>query len=196
MSEPSPEATIHALEAALRREQKKMALVQDVGRALSGGLDLDQLLVVIMEKITQLMDADRSTLYLVSDDGRELWSKVLQGGEVREIRLNVGEGVAGAVAASGEVLNIADAYTDDRFQPKVDLKSGYRTRNGSDRTHCRIGSWGSTRSTRCAAVSAMRLAPQDGQNPRPRHENATSALSPQPVQHRRAAPRTKITQSR
>ena len=58
MSETSPEAAVSLLEAALRREQKKRALVQDVGRALSGGLDLDQLLVVIMEKITQLMDAD------------------------------------------------------------------------------------------------------------------------------------------
>jgi signal transduction histidine kinase len=82
-----------------------------------------------MEKITILMEADRSTLYLFSDDGRELWSKVLQGGEVLEIRLRVGEGIAGWVAASGETVNIPDAYVDKRFQPAVDLRSGYRTRS-------------------------------------------------------------------
>jgi signal transduction histidine kinase len=123
------DVTVAQLEAALRREHKKMALVQDVGRALSSSLDLDALLHVIMEKITQLMDADRSTLYLLSDDGTQLWSKVAQGGEVVEIRLKVGEGIAGWVASSGEVVNIPDAYVDTRFQPAVDLRSGYRTRS-------------------------------------------------------------------
>jgi signal transduction histidine kinase len=128
MAEPA-KVTVAQLEAALRREHKKMALVQDVGRALSSSLDLDALLTVIMEKITQLMDADRSTLYLLSDDGAQLWSKVAQGGEVVEIRLKVGEGIAGWVASSGEVVNIPDAYVDTRFQPAVDLRSGYRTRS-------------------------------------------------------------------
>ncbi len=116
------------LEDALRREQKKVALVQEIGRALSSGLELDQLLVLIMDKVTQLMEADRSTLYLVSDDERELWSKVMQGGEVFEIRLRVGEGIAGWVGKTGEIVNLPDAYGDERFQPAVDLKSGYRTR--------------------------------------------------------------------
>jgi signal transduction histidine kinase len=129
MSELPPDGAVSHLEAALRREHKKMALVQDVGRALSSALELDQLLVVIMEKITQLMDADRSTLYLLSEDGSELWSKVVQGGEVVEIRLRVGEGIAGWVASSGELVNIPDAYVDTRFQPAVDLRSGYRTRS-------------------------------------------------------------------
>ena len=126
---PDPGAQIAALEAALRREQKKMSLVQDVGRALTSALDLDHLLAVIMEKITELMDADRSTLFVLSDDGHELWSKIIQGGEVVEIRLRVGEGIAGWVAKSGELVNIPDAYVDTRFQPAVDLRSGYRTRS-------------------------------------------------------------------
>lgn len=130
-SSPAPASAAAGtdLEALLRREQKKLALVQDVGRALSAGMDLDHLLAAIMEKVTELMDADRSTLYLLSDDGADLWSKVLQGGEVLEIRLGVGEGIAGWVALSGETVNIPDAYNDTRFQPAVDIKSGYRTRS-------------------------------------------------------------------
>ncbi len=46
-----------------------------------------------------------------------------------EIRLKVGEGIAGWVAKSGELVNIPDAYVDTRFQPAVDLRSGYRTRS-------------------------------------------------------------------
>src|SRR5262249_32810830 len=61
--------------------------------------------------------------------GTSLWSKVVQGDEVVEIRLKVGEGVAGWVAQTREIVNIPDAYADQRFQPRVDLKSGYRTRS-------------------------------------------------------------------
>jgi signal transduction protein with GAF and PtsI domain len=125
--EPPP--TDPSLSARLRAEEKKLALVQEIGRALSSVLDLDRLLTLIMEKITILMEADRSTLYLFSDDGKELWSKVLQGSSLMEIRLKVGEGIAGWVAGSGETVNIVDAYNDTRFQPAVDLKSGYRTRS-------------------------------------------------------------------
>ena len=120
---------MQSLTSALRREQKKVALVQEVSRALSTVGDLDQLLRLIMEKVTDLMEADRSTLFLVTEDGRHLWSKVIQGSEVVEIRLDVGEGVAGWVAQTREIVNIPDAYADQRFQPSVDLKSGFRTRS-------------------------------------------------------------------
>ncbi|MGN6103491.1 MAG: GAF domain-containing protein [Kofleriaceae bacterium] len=124
----APDSVV-SLEAALRREQKKVALVQEVSRALSDAGDLDALLHLIMTKVTELMDADRSTLYLVTEDGGWLWSKVVQGDERVEIRLEVGEGIAGWVAKTREIVNIPDAYADQRFQPAVDLKSGYRTRS-------------------------------------------------------------------
>src|SRR3954471_22114691 len=88
-------SAVQSLEQALRREQKKVALVQEVSRALTETGDLDQLLVLIMAKVCELMEADRSTLYLLSEDGRTLWSKVSQGSERVEIRLEVGEGIAG-----------------------------------------------------------------------------------------------------
>src|SRR3954466_6034197 len=70
---------VHALEAALEREQKKVALVQEVSRALSQTENLDALLALIMAKVTELMEAERSTLYLLTEDGRQVWSKVSQG---------------------------------------------------------------------------------------------------------------------
>jgi signal transduction histidine kinase/putative methionine-R-sulfoxide reductase with GAF domain len=117
------------LEDALRREQKKVALVQEVSRALSETGDLDALLILIMKKVQELMEADRSTLFVLTEDGRYLWSKVVQGGERVEIRLEVGDGIAGWVASTREIVNIPDAYADQRFQPMFDMKSGYRTRS-------------------------------------------------------------------
>ncbi len=120
---------VQSLASALKREQKKVALVQEVGRALSSMGDLDQLLRMIMQKVTELMEADRSTLYLLSEDGGSLISTVVQGDQKVEIKLTVGEGIAGWVAQTRETLNIPDAYADQRFQPAYDLRSGYRTRS-------------------------------------------------------------------
>lgn len=126
---PGGPGELAELRAALGREKKKLELVREVGTALSSALAIEDLLALLMEKVTELMAADRSTMYLLTDDGQELWSKVVQGQAVLEIRLRVGEGIAGWVARSGEIVNIADAYADTRFQPAVDLRSGYRTRS-------------------------------------------------------------------
>ena len=46
-----------------------------------------------------------------------------------EIRLPMGKGIAGYVAQTGEIINIADAYKDSRFNPDIDRRTGYRTRS-------------------------------------------------------------------
>src|SRR5215831_4234502 len=125
---PEPDE-VAELRARLLTEERRLARIQEIGTALGSTLDLDRLLSLIMDRVTELLDADRSTLYLLSDDGQELWSKVAQGGEIREIRLRVGEGIAGWVAQSGQVVNIPDAYADPRFQQEFDRRSGYRTRS-------------------------------------------------------------------
>lgn len=117
------------IETQLIAEKKKLALMQEVGRALSSSIDLDSLLTLIVENISLLMEAERSTLYLLSEDGQSLWSRLAQGNEQVEIRLKIGEGLAGWVASSGETINIQDAYNDNRFQPAYDQKTGYRTRS-------------------------------------------------------------------
>jgi signal transduction histidine kinase/putative methionine-R-sulfoxide reductase with GAF domain len=114
----------------LRVEQRKVDAVRQLGRIFGATLDLDRLLVVLLEKVTDLLDAERATIFLVSDDGQALESKIVQGGALATtIRLRRGEGIAGAVAQSGETLNIPDAYADPRFNQTFDQKSGFRTRS-------------------------------------------------------------------
>jgi adenylate cyclase len=67
-------------------------------------------------------------LFLIDSKTGELWSKVAQGSEVKEIRVPRGKGIAGHVALSGDTVNIPDAYADPRFNPDVDRRTGYRTR--------------------------------------------------------------------
>lgn len=117
------------LRRALAREQEKLRALQDIGAALGSTLDLNELLVLVLGRVSQLMDADRSTLYLLDEETGELWSKVAQGEQTHEIRLELGEGIAGWVAKHGRPLNIKDAYQDPRFDADWDRRTGYRTRS-------------------------------------------------------------------
>lgn len=107
----------------------RIKAMQQIGRALSSTLDLDTLLSVIMTEITRLMAAERSTLFLVDKAKKEIWSKVLQGSELKEIRLPIGQGIAGSVASTKKLERIDDAYKDSRFDRSFDKRSGFRTRS-------------------------------------------------------------------
>jgi HD-GYP domain-containing protein (c-di-GMP phosphodiesterase class II) len=110
----------------LQQEVQRLSTLFSVARALNSQLDLAPLLNLSMEQVTLAMDAERSSLFLVDWDKMELWTKVAQGTE--EIRLPLGQGIAGFVAVSGQTVFIRDAYDDPRFDSAVDKETGFRTR--------------------------------------------------------------------
>jgi signal transduction histidine kinase/putative methionine-R-sulfoxide reductase with GAF domain len=117
------------LEAALAREQRIARALRKVGVALGSTLDLDDLLGLILKKITEALEADRATLYLLDAERQELVSRIVHGERVLNIRLKVGEGIAGEVARTGHALLVRDAQKDHRFSSHWDDLSGYRTRS-------------------------------------------------------------------
>ncbi|HEV2232487.1 MAG TPA: GAF domain-containing protein [Terriglobia bacterium] len=103
------------------------SILLEIMSSLSAERDLDALLRKIMEKTSEVMSADRSTLFLVDEEKKEIWSKVAQGAAINEIRVPLGAGIAGHVAKTGETVNIRDAYEDSRFNQEVDRRTGYIT---------------------------------------------------------------------
>lgn len=120
---------IAQLEQRLRRKKIEMNSIQQIGKSLSSELRTDKLFVLIMDELTPLMHAERSTFYIVDEEKGELWSQIAQQAEIKEIRLKIGVGIAGHVAKTGETINIEDAYNDSRFDSTTDKKTGYRTRS-------------------------------------------------------------------
>ncbi len=114
--------------AASAAEVEKLEQLIDASRAVNSTLDLGKLLEIILETALKTVDGDRGTVYLVDREKRELWSIILKGNHQVTIRLPFGKGIAGYVAASGDTLNIPDAYLDPRFNPDVDRQTGYRTK--------------------------------------------------------------------
>ncbi|MBX3233753.1 MAG: GAF domain-containing protein [Labilithrix sp.] len=122
------EQKLKDLDEELVRERRIGVAMREVGLALGTTLDLDELLNLILAKITDAVEADRATLYLLDGKG-ELVSRVMQGGQSRQLRLKVGQGIAGAVAQTSKTLLVNDPYNDPRFNPAPDLAFNYRTRS-------------------------------------------------------------------
>ncbi|HEY6951401.1 MAG TPA: GAF domain-containing SpoIIE family protein phosphatase [Bacteroidota bacterium] len=100
----------------------------DASKHLNTTFDLDKLLSIILNLATKNLNAERGTIYLIDDKTKELWSKVVKGEGLVEIRLPIGTGISGTVAETGETINLKDASKDTRFYSGYDKRSGFRTK--------------------------------------------------------------------
>ena len=121
------EATRYLAEQA--RTIDRLHFLVEASKILNSTLDLGELLDIILTIATQYTSCDRGSLFLVDHQEKQIWSLVAQGLVEKEIRLPMGRGIAGTVAQTGEVVNLADAYDDPRFDRSFDQKFGYRTRS-------------------------------------------------------------------
>lgn len=110
---------------------------------------MDVLVIKIMSYAQRLVNADRASLFLIDSKTNELYATIFDVGfddeiqkkmnsprgaketteklKSEEIRFPLGTGIAGQCALSGEILNIVDAYGDERFNRNVDQITGYKT---------------------------------------------------------------------
>ena len=116
-------------EAQVRRLESELDAVCAIGSALATSVGLDALFARIVPQVTKLMRAGRTTLYLYDEKTNEVWSKVAEGEERREIRLSLGEGVAGWVAQHRKPVKVEEAYKDPIFNPRIDIETGFQTKN-------------------------------------------------------------------
>ncbi|ELU14020.1 hypothetical protein CAPTEDRAFT_109907, partial [Capitella teleta] len=98
--------------------------------------DLTKLLREIMQEARNLTKAERCSVFLLERETNELVAKVFDGDVrsgkeelEREVRIPIGQGVAGQVAITGQLLNIDDAYSHPLFYRGVDDTTGFKTRN-------------------------------------------------------------------
>ncbi|MEG4209551.1 GAF domain-containing protein [Microcoleus sp. S13_B4] len=116
--------------AATQRQRAATALMNAVNALSQSSLDLEDTLKRVMDQAKELMNADRSTLWLIDEDKDELWTKIPTADSVKELRIPRTAGFAGIVAESGEPLLIPfDVYNDPRAETskKTDQQTDYRT---------------------------------------------------------------------
>jgi len=103
------------------------AVLLAVSEFLGREVALDDLLRTLIDRIAAVMEADRGTLYLVDRGKGEVFSRAAHLPELPEIRLKLGQGIAGHVAQTGETVNVPTTTADSHFFAGVDQKTGYRT---------------------------------------------------------------------
>lgn len=114
---------LQALKEAARAG--KLEAILSVGQAVAREMNLDQLLSAILPLISRAMECDRTSIFLIDYDRREMWTKIAEG--VEQIRCPLTGSLAGYVATTGRIVNITDAYADPRFDREIDRQTGYRT---------------------------------------------------------------------
>ena len=110
-----------------QRQVDRLREVLNICRRMSAQTDLVSLQALIIREAKDLLQADRVSIFLFDRDRCELWSAISQEGKV--MRFDARLGIAGAVAMTGETINVADAYEHPLFYKEVDIQTGYRTRS-------------------------------------------------------------------
>ncbi|MDJ0800932.1 MAG: GAF domain-containing protein [Calothrix sp. MO_167.B12] len=116
---------------ATQKQRAAAALMKAIKSLSQSSLDLEDTLNRVMDEAKELMNADRSTLWLMDSDRQELWTTITQNdGSRKELRVPMGKGFVGQVANSGKTLNIGfDLYNhpDSGTAKQLDEQNGYRT---------------------------------------------------------------------
>jgi diguanylate cyclase (GGDEF)-like protein len=106
--------------------------ISKILEALTSTLDFKEILSIIMHQVSILLRPKNWSLLLVDEETNELYFEIVVGEraeKIKNIRLKMGEGVAGWVAEHGEPLLIPDVEKDNRFTPKVDEVSNFQTKS-------------------------------------------------------------------
>jgi diguanylate cyclase (GGDEF)-like protein len=115
-----------------QREKGELAVFQELGKALTSSLQLDQVLRTIMEKIDEFLRPDNWSLLLLDEEKQELYFELAVGKAsqaLRDVRIKMGQGIAGWVAQHGETVVVPDTSKDTRFFAKVDEKTKTETQS-------------------------------------------------------------------
>src|ERR1700722_6195786 len=113
-------------------EIHEVTVFHELGKALTSSLQLDQVLRTIMEKINEVLRPDTWSLLLMDMEKNELFFQIATGkgaDALKDVRIKVGQGLAGWVAQTGEVVVVPDTSTDSRFFKQVDSKTKMETRS-------------------------------------------------------------------
>jgi len=110
----------------------EVTVFHELGKALTSSLQLDQVLRTIMEKINEVLHPDTWSLLLMDQDKGELYFQIATGKgaeALKDIRIKLGQGLAGWVAQTGQPVVVPDTSKDARFFAKVDERTKMETRS-------------------------------------------------------------------
>ena len=116
----------------LELNRLQLATFTEIGKAITSSRDLKEILSMVMEKISELLQPKNWSLLLLDNETNELKFEIVVGAgskKLKDLRLKVGEGVAGWVAREMKPLLVPDVNKDPRFCKKADEVSHFTTQS-------------------------------------------------------------------
>jgi len=112
---------------------KKLLACVEIGKAITSTLNMEQILKIIMQRISELIRAKNWTLYLLDPETQELYFELVVGLEkemLAHTRMKLGEGIVGTAALTGEPILVREKVQQDpRFSKRVDDMTGFTTQS-------------------------------------------------------------------
>lgn len=105
------------------------AALSALGDVIQKELSAAQILERFVDAITSQLQADRGTVFLLDESGKELVSITAHLPELKEIRVPLSQGVAGYVARTGHTSNIPNGKRSSPIWRAIDQQTGYTTRS-------------------------------------------------------------------
>lgn len=115
-----------------KRLERQLSILNEVGKTLISSLDIKDVLQEIMRKVGAFFEPDNWSLLLLDEAHNELYFEIVVGEvaeKIKDVRIKIGEGVAGWVAQTGEALFIPNVNVDPRFSRKVDEMTQFSTQS-------------------------------------------------------------------
>lgn len=120
------------LTRVFRRKSELLRLLSEVVRTANSLLEPDALIQYIMDRIQILVKPEAWSLLMLDESGRELTFKKALGSKAEglsDVRLKLGEGIAGRVAETGQPMIVNNATKSKYFKPELDRLTGFSSRN-------------------------------------------------------------------
>lgn len=118
--------------AIQKLSRKSLEALIEAFEYISSPLNPDEILKLVLEQISNLLNAEAGSIFLINDKTKNLELKVatnLSPEEIEKIKVPVGKGLAGYVAEHEVLVNIKDAEKDSRFYSNIDTITGFKTKN-------------------------------------------------------------------
>lgn len=112
--------------------ENRLKVLNEIGKALTSTITINEVFEKILDKMVEIFDPENWSLFLVDEEKDELYFKIVVGevsDYIKNIRLKIGEGIAGRVAKTGKALYIPDVKKSQFFSEKTDNESRFNTRS-------------------------------------------------------------------
>lgn len=105
-----------------------LAFVKEIGESLSSTLDVNEILIRLLNRVSQELDVRNGSVMLVEKGSGDLVFQTSIGyPSMKPFRLPHGEGLAGEVVMTGKPIRVDNAQSDIRHFKKFDNRTGFLT---------------------------------------------------------------------